>query len=412
MRNARQAVINAWGESGIQFLDFNVAQGWTKAAGRLARACPDYTRAASYIVHAVVNRLRNVRSGRSLYLEPGLKDLQDAISLTRNASPPQPIASDELRSMGLRLNAMDLVEPLGSVSLEITDGDIATENVSFEWAPNADIPTLPQAVMEELSDHDSSSISGDIPTNVPAEGGFHPVLGRDPANSPRPTNDRASQEVLTACTSSNATGGASTNMSDSQPRKRQHIDGHSVLGSTQGLIGDIESRIQKQAGAGATPGSATCDTPASRSKLLPNAKAQRNKQSTHEKAIHPNKAEVEAGSGVQNRNVAGTTFSSSTSGTLASGLKLRFKFHPEGRERPKLQNTPKKAVLQKNPEVEIGSKIHDQNVGQDPDSSPNNNHPTTTIVLEDILRRLGHEPLQKLQALQADGHLVLDNVFD
>ncbi|KAK2764249.1 hypothetical protein FQN54_008941 [Arachnomyces sp. PD_36] len=110
-QTARQTVINQWGDDGRRFLEFNSAQGWTKAAGRLARACPEYIQATNYIVNAIFDRLNNMRSGRSLALRPGLTDLQTAITFSKQPNPPQPVSENELKALGVQRNAPNLLEP-------------------------------------------------------------------------------------------------------------------------------------------------------------------------------------------------------------------------------------------------------------------------------------------------------------
>ncbi|DAA76871.1 TPA_exp: Uncharacterized protein A8136_7100 [Trichophyton benhamiae CBS 112371] len=158
VQKARQSVVKAWGQNGSHFLQFNSAQGWTKAAGRLARQCPDYTRAAEFIVHAVVERLDNMRSGKSLYLEPGLVDLQRAIGISKEAPALQPVTADKLDSLGVYLDSYGLLRARTTDS----STNLITDHASFEWNSRPDIPQLPRAIIEEPSDSGlSSSEAGD-----------------------------------------------------------------------------------------------------------------------------------------------------------------------------------------------------------------------------------------------------------
>ena len=172
VERARQVVIKHWGDNGVKFLEFNSAQGWTKAASRLARACQDYTKATDLITIAIAHRLSNMRSGRSFALTPGLVDLQKAIGFFKEKPLPETVPDVELHALGVRRNDFNLLEPLGWQTVDTTSQSV--QNSSFFWEAHPTIPQLPAAVIEELSSNNDESSSDnnelDVPHNTCEEG--------------------------------------------------------------------------------------------------------------------------------------------------------------------------------------------------------------------------------------------------
>lgn len=90
-QTATRKVHTKWGEAkATEILAINTAQGWRGAVSRLATACVDYDQAMSYIVHALVQRLRHVGRGKSRYLDPGVVDIQRAMDLYKE-TPRRPL---------------------------------------------------------------------------------------------------------------------------------------------------------------------------------------------------------------------------------------------------------------------------------------------------------------------------------
>ncbi|GIJ83428.1 hypothetical protein Asppvi_002248 [Aspergillus pseudoviridinutans] len=149
---ATKKVINRWGEAkAAEFLGINTAQGWRGAAGRLATVCTDYDKAMDYLVHALVQRLQHVGRGKSRYLDPGIVDIQTAINLYKEDPSRPPVASEVLAELGIRRNAMGLL----STGAETIEAPIA--GPSFEWASTEPQLSLPQAIIEDLSDLSSDA---------------------------------------------------------------------------------------------------------------------------------------------------------------------------------------------------------------------------------------------------------------
>ncbi|PKX98229.1 uncharacterized protein P174DRAFT_426551 [Aspergillus novofumigatus IBT 16806] len=149
---ATKKVINRWGEAkAAEFLGINTAQGWRGAAGRLATVCTDYDKAMDYLVHALVQRLQHVGRGKSRYLDPGIVDIQTAINLYKEDPSRPPVASEVLAELGIRRNAMGLL----STGAETIEAPIA--GPSFEWASTEPQLSLPQVIIEDLSDLSSDA---------------------------------------------------------------------------------------------------------------------------------------------------------------------------------------------------------------------------------------------------------------
>ncbi|RLL96046.1 hypothetical protein CFD26_100907 [Aspergillus turcosus] len=129
---ATKKVINRWGEAkAAEFLGINTAQGWRGAAGRLATVCTDYDKAMDYLVHALVQRLQHVGRGKSRYLDPSIVDIQTAINLYKEDPSRPPVASETIEA------------PIAGPS--------------FEWASTEPQLSLPQAIIEDLSDLSSDA---------------------------------------------------------------------------------------------------------------------------------------------------------------------------------------------------------------------------------------------------------------
>lgn len=128
--------------------------GPKQSQGLLVR---DYDKAMTYIVQATVNRLRDMRSGRSLFLEPGITDIQSAIALFKEEPPSSPVTQTDLQELGVQLNTSGLLEPLSSGTLGISNQDPRAQDKDFEWGRHQGVPQLPPAVIEELNDSDDPS---------------------------------------------------------------------------------------------------------------------------------------------------------------------------------------------------------------------------------------------------------------
>ncbi|BAE59996.1 hypothetical protein BDV35DRAFT_406549, partial [Aspergillus flavus] len=152
---AKQEVTNKWGDNGRAFLLINNAQNWTKGVGRLARAVPDYKCAMDLLVCALVERFRAMKSGKTRSLEPGGTDIQKAIDFAKLSSRPQPISREELAVYGVKLNSQGLLDLIDSDEADaaITGSDTGDKGM-FGWQAASDVPELPQAILEELTDEE------------------------------------------------------------------------------------------------------------------------------------------------------------------------------------------------------------------------------------------------------------------
>jgi hypothetical protein len=111
-----------------------------ESSGQIAQACPDYMQATNYIVNAIADRLKNMRSGRSLALRPGITDLQAAIALSKQTPSPQPVSENELHVLGVRRTASNLLEPSQLKDLESSSQPLITQGASFAWDAYPGIP--------------------------------------------------------------------------------------------------------------------------------------------------------------------------------------------------------------------------------------------------------------------------------
>ncbi|OJI98679.1 hypothetical protein ASPVEDRAFT_881689 [Aspergillus versicolor CBS 583.65] len=105
----------------------------------------------NYIVHALVRRLQHVGRGKSRYLDPGVVDIQMAINLYKEDPSQPPVGNEVLAGLGVRRNAMGL-QSTGPETVEAPIG-----GPGFEWAGTRPQLSLPQAIIEELSDLSSDS---------------------------------------------------------------------------------------------------------------------------------------------------------------------------------------------------------------------------------------------------------------
>lgn len=115
VKDAKQTIIDKWGEYGARFLELNLSPDWSVTAARLAQQCPEYEVAARYIVRVILDRLPELYSGTTLSLGPQLVDLVRACDLAESVPSISPATERELREISVMLNAQQLLEPLGTI---------------------------------------------------------------------------------------------------------------------------------------------------------------------------------------------------------------------------------------------------------------------------------------------------------
>ncbi|KAL2870693.1 uncharacterized protein BJX67DRAFT_344391 [Aspergillus lucknowensis] len=267
-QSASKKVVNYWKSNGEYFLGINRAQGWTKAAGRLATACQVYDTAMKFVVCAIWQRLQDVKRGKSLSLDPGLGDLLEAIKLFKKEPDVAAISDEDLSSMGIRRNKMGLLEEDDdNLSIEPMEAGAAA---SFELPSSKGLRALPSAIIEELSDVASDSENEDEPTATtnpadpavtrtqpPAEDGVYPPPPK--ATHPGVTiGSQALGKTITEIsnTPAAASGPASNRAGASGPGGTPGPESNQAgaSGPNSGLLGDPATKKGKSNVSSGTPG--------------------------------------------------------------------------------------------------------------------------------------------------------------